>query len=134
MERKILAYGSLALLIFAMLATCAHATWKPEFAQLSQETRDWYKSQEMMPAAQERLKTAWKSCCEHGDVVKTKFRVEEKKPYRDEWWYLDNEGNWKQVPPDVIHWEEHAPDGQPTLFMYISNRWELCFYPPTDGN
>jgi hypothetical protein len=67
----------IALLTLTFLAAHAHATWKPEYAQLSQGVRDWYKSQELYPAAQQRLGVAWKSCCEHGDVVRTQFRVEQ---------------------------------------------------------
>jgi hypothetical protein len=56
--------------------TFSLVTWKPEYAQNSREVQNWYKSQEMTPATRERLGVAWKSCCEHGDVVRTQFRVE----------------------------------------------------------
>lgn len=85
----------------------------------------------MNPAAQKRLGVDWKSCCEHGDVVKTKFHVEVDDG-KDAWYYI-KDGEWKRVPPDIIHWGEHAPDGQPTLFVYQSTGQELCFYPPEEG-
>jgi hypothetical protein len=80
-----------------------------------------------------RLAPSWKSCCDGGDVFKTQFRVIEdgSKYGHDTWWYL-KDGIWKQVPDDVIHWGEHAPSKQATLFI----RWtgqELCFYPPEEG-
>jgi hypothetical protein len=46
---------------------------------------------------------------------------------------------WKHVPPDIIHWDESAPDGKPTLFA-LSESWggwppgtPTCFYPPPGG-
>jgi hypothetical protein len=49
----------------------------------------------------------------------------------DTWWYLKDRV-WKQVPDDVIHWGQHAPDGQAKLFIHWSGQ-ELCFYPPEEG-
>ena len=36
---------------------------------------EWYNKQEMNPAARERIGVPWKSCCENGDVFKTRFRI-----------------------------------------------------------
>jgi hypothetical protein len=124
----------IALLTLTFLAAHAHATWKPEYTQLSQEVRDWYKSQELNPAARQRLGVAWKSCCEHGDVVRTQFRVEQNgSAYGHDTWFYLKDGKWKRVPDDIIHWGEHAPDKQATLFIYQSTGQELCFYPPVEG-
>jgi len=123
----------LATAIALGLIATAGARWKPEFAQLSPEVRDWYKGQTMTPETWKRLgEPSWHSCCEHGDVFKTQFRVGPGAHGEDEWWYL-KDGVWKQVPPDTIHWGQHAPGGQPTLFIYQSTGQELCFYPPDGG-
>jgi len=58
------------------------------------------------------------------------FRVGEDRS--DQWFYLAKDGTWKQVPPDTIHWGQHAPNGLPTLFIYWTGQ-ELCFYPPEEG-
>jgi hypothetical protein len=113
--------------------TFSLVTWKPEYAQNSREVQNWYKSQEMTPATRERLGVAWKSCCEHGDVVRTQFRVEyQGGAFLDKWFYLKN-GVWTKIPDDIIHWGEHAPDKRATLFIYQSTGQELCFYPPEEG-
>jgi hypothetical protein len=72
--------------------------------------------------------------CEKGDVFHTQFRVINNgtKYGEDTWWY-EKDGKWKQVPPDTIHWGQHAPNGQPTLFIYQTTGQELCFYPGRDG-
>jgi hypothetical protein len=95
---------------------------------------DWYKSQELNPAARERLGVAWKSCCEHGDVVRTQFRVEQNgSAYGNDIWFYLKDGKWKRVPDDIIHWGEHAPDKQATPFIYQSTVQELRFYSPEEG-
>ncbi len=121
----------------ATLPSSILVVWKPEYAQNSPEVQRWYKDQKMNPAAKERLRVDWSSCCEHGDVFHTQFRIGKstlENPYgADERWYLKPDGTWKQIPPDIIHWGEHAPDGRPTLFIYQSTGQELCFYPAEDG-
>jgi len=118
----------------ALVTTTAKAEWKVEYGAKPQWVQNWYKEQKMTDETWKRLGSpSWKSCCDGGDVFKTQFRVIEdgSKYGHDTWWYL-KEGVWKQVPDDVIHWGEHAPSGQATLFI----RWtgqELCFYPPEEG-
>jgi hypothetical protein len=109
-----------------ILALLILATWKPEYAQLPQATQDWYRAQTLTPAAEKRI--GWHSCCDHADVVHTKFKVGG--VGNDEWWWM-NEGKWQRIPDDVIHWSEHAPGGEPTLFVY--GGVETCFYPPDAG-
>ena len=115
----------------AIFTTTPRAEWKPEYGAQPQSVQNWYKEQKMTDETWKRLGSpSWKSCCDGGDVFKTQFRVG--KDNSDQWWYLTKAGVWKQVPPDVIHWGEHAPSGQATLFI----RWtgqELCFYPPEEG-
>ena len=41
----------------------------------SMQHHEWFNKQEMNPAAQRRLGVPWKSCCDNGDVFKTRFRV-----------------------------------------------------------
>jgi hypothetical protein len=107
--------------------------WKPEYAQNSPEVQKWYGEQELNSATKERLHVDWHSCCSHGDVFRTQFRVGDGPHGADEWWYL-KDGKWRQIPDDVVKWGEHAPDKRPTLFIYQSTGQELCFYPGEDGN
>lgn len=107
-------------------ATPAHAHWKPEYAQASQETRDWYESRELTPEVFARFH--FHSCCNNSDVVKTKFKVSGSG--NDEWFW-QNGDNWDRIPDDVIHWNEHAPDGQAVLFA-VGGR-PVCFFPPDSG-
>ena len=40
-------------------------------------------------------------------------------PPADIWEWFDPPLNkWRRVPDNIIHWGEHAPDKQPTLFIY----------------
>ena len=113
--------------LLAALINPAEARWKPEYAQLPQEVRDWYQKAELTPQAQKRF--AFKSCCEHADVVKTQFRVN-RLTSGDEWYWLDGE-TWRRVPDDIIHWGETAPSKQPTLFVHGGK--ETCFWPGEGG-
>jgi hypothetical protein len=112
---------------FAVLSTVqGNARWKAEYAQKPETVRNWYESRELTEAAQQRFN--FRSCCAHSDVVKTKFKVGG--AGNDEWWWLVGE-TWKRIPDDVIHWNEHAPDGLPVLFAVGEN--PTCFYPPDGG-
>ena len=71
------------------------------------------------------------SCCDAGDTVKAKFKVEpgdEKYP-EDRWYALIN-GQWKPVPPDKIV-PGYAPDGQ--AFLFMAGDVILCFVRPKGG-
>jgi hypothetical protein len=121
--------GLLVACSFVAMTLSVTARWKAEYAQLPQSVRDWYKAQELTPAAQE----VWhfKSCCERSDVVRTKFRVN-KIDGKDEWWWLDNEREkWRLIPDYVVHWGQSAPDGQPTLFALEG--MPTCFFPGEAG-
>jgi hypothetical protein len=106
----------------------AQATWKPEYASNPPEVRAWYQNAELTDAAKHRF--PFKKCCDHSDVVKTKFTVN-RTDGGDEWFYEDQPGHWKRIPPDVIHWDQAAPGGKPTLFVYSGK--ETCFFPGDSG-
>ena len=81
------------------------------------------------PAARERLGVPWKSCCDNGDVFKTRFRVGEDRS--DQWQYL-KDGEWRIIPPDIIK-EGDTPDHTPVLFINKNTGVELCFFVPLGG-
>ena len=116
-----------ACVLVGALSGAADARWKPEYASQPQAVQDWYKNAELTPKAQMRF--AFKSCCEHADVVKTQFRVN-RNTSGDEWYWLDGE-TWRRVPDDIIHWGETAPSKQPTLFVFDGK--ETCFWPGEGG-
>ncbi len=122
--RSCLAAAALA----AVMLTPADATWKPEYAAASPEVQAWYRNAQLTPEARARF--GFQNCCDHADVFRTKFRVN-KTTGADEWDYLVD-GQWKRIPPDIVHWGETAPDKQPTLFIYGGK--ETCFYPGDSGN
>lgn len=126
---KLLLYGTATICLLVLSHALSKAEWKPEYAQAPQHVRDWYKAQELNPEAKVRLGVSWKSCCEHSDVVKTRFRVD-RSTADDQWFYLDG-NTWRQVPADIIHWNDPTPDGQPVLFVYSG--MPTCFYPGDTG-
>src|SRR5258705_13935217 len=87
----------------------------------------WFNAQEMTPAARERLGVPCKSCCDNGDVFKTRFRVGEDRS--DQWQYL-KDGERKTIPPDK---EGDTPDHTPVLFINKYTGMELCFFVPQGG-
>ncbi len=112
-----------------LTATSAQAEWKPEYADSPSETRDWYRNAELTEAA--KVHFPFKKCCDHADVVKTKFHVN-RTTRGDEWYYVNKlDGRWTRVPDYVIHWGKSAPGGLPTLFIY--NHKETCFFPGEGG-
>ena len=118
----LLAFFSLFLLIAP-----AHARWKPEYANAPKAIRDWYQNAELTEAARKRLN--WTKCCDHADVVKTKFKVN-KTNGEDQWLWLDGD-QWRVVPPDIIHYDKKAPGSQPVLFVYKET--PTCFFLPDGG-
>jgi hypothetical protein len=127
MPSSIRRYVCLAALSAGVLISQADARWKPEYVNAPQAVRDWYQHAQLTKKAQMRF--AFKSCCAHSDVVRTKFRVS-RTDGRDEWFWLDGQ-DWRRIPDDIIHWGEHAPDRQPTLFVYQGH--ETCFWPGESG-
>lgn len=117
--------------VVAALAIAAplklEARWRPEYANQPPEVQAWYQNAELTKAAQNRF--PFKKCCDHSDVVKTRFNVN-KTTAGDEWYWLDGD-KWRRIPDDIIHWQERAPNGQPTLFVYDGK--ETCFFPGDGG-
>jgi hypothetical protein len=108
-----------------------------QYASSSAEQRKWFK--DLAPPG--RNLGVW-SCCDQGDVVRTKFRVNIKNG-DDEWMYLASDGTWKVVPPDVILWDkinDPMNDGQARLWVspYLKEPdgtpKPICFIPPRSGN
>ena len=120
-------YMSALALLF--VGSPASGEWKPEYAQASPERQQWFQSQRINPDAQKRLGVTFKSCCDNGDVFKTRFRVSNNGS--DQWEYLDGE-TWKVIPADIIH-EEPSLDNTPVLFRHRLNGMELCFFKPQGG-
>ena len=118
--------ASLVLVCVAARAP-ADATWKPEYAAASAAARAWYETRELTAAARARF--GFRSCCAHSDVIRTRFRPA---PSGDDGWdFLAADGQWRRIPPDVVHPDEHAPDGRATLFAIQGE--PTCFFPPQGG-
>ena len=129
--RRLLATALFCLLAFAPARVIA--TWKPEYADADPAVQDWYRNAELTPQAQKRF--AFKGCCDHADVVRSKFRVSSKDG-ADVWEFFDNDASppaWREIPADIIHVGEHAPDGQATLFRLGAGGALVCFWPPEGG-
>src|SRR6185312_9325283 len=76
--------ASTVLVISAfVLAVQVQARWKPEYASQPPEVQQWYRNAELTAAAQARFR--FKKCCDHADVVKTKFNVN-RTTSGDEWY------------------------------------------------
>src|SRR5882757_8556152 len=96
-----------------LMCTLLLVSFRADAHDPSMAHHEWYNKQEMSPAAQLRLGVPYKSCCDNGDVYKTRFRVGEDRS--DQWQYL-KDGQWRIVPPDIIK-EEDTPDHLPALFI-----------------
>ena len=118
-----------ALARFALLLTFLCVPLAAHAHDSTMQHADWFNNQQMNPAARERLGVPWKSCCDNGDVFKTRFRVAADNS--DQWQYL-KDGQWKVIPPDIIK-EGDTPDHVPVLFINKSNGMELCFFVPKGG-
>jgi len=106
----------------------SHARYKVEYDKLPFEIREWYRTRIINKEAFPRIKMEG-SCCDNADVVDTQFKTEkDPKGYHDIWYYQDDDKNWVRIPEDIIHWDEHAPGGQPILYKW--HDVETCFFPP----
>ncbi len=79
----------------------------------------WFEEQQMTPEG-EKLYGAWfKSCCDGGDVFKTRFRSVENDGslWGKEHYQYWKDGQWLNVPPEIVR-HGKTPDGQPVLFLY----------------
>jgi hypothetical protein len=107
----------------------ASSEWKPEYSQANRQRQQWFQSQSINPDAQRRLNVPFKSCCDNGDVFKTRFRVGAQN--EDQWEYLDGD-TWKVIPADIIS-NEPSLDNTPILFKNRADGKELCFFKPQGG-
>lgn len=133
----VIAVAALALLVLVLGANTAGATWKPEYAALPQQTRDWYSSRTTTPETRARIEAGWYLfCCDHSDTVKAKFKVD-KATGADRWFYqLPGESGYPhEVPADTVQPNIPTPDGQPVLFVDATGRnfGPVCFFPGVAG-
>lgn len=112
--------------LVAVFSFSAHAR-DPDGRYVNSPHRDWYRTRELTPEAQARFN--FKSCCDHSDVVRTKFRPLPNGG--DGWEYVDASGKWSRVPNDIIHWGASTPTGEPVLFAV--NGAPTCFFPGDGG-
>ena len=71
------------------------------------------------------------SCCGAADVVKTKFKVENNgSQYPEDTWFAWLNESWTRIPNEKIV-KDHAPNGQPYLFMLAGTI--QCFVRPKGG-
>src|ERR1700750_2190365 len=117
-DRVLTAFG---LLLLLSVRADAHDASMPH--------HEWFNKQEMNPAAQRRLGLSYKSCCNNGDVFRTRFRVGEDRS--DQWQYL-KDGEWKTIPADIVK-EGDTPDHMPVVFINRHTGMELCFFVPQGG-
>jgi hypothetical protein len=91
--------------------------------------RQWFESQTINPDAMVRMGIENPSCCDAGDVYRTRFRIVEdgSKYGAERWQYLDKFGVWKTIPPDIIK-DEPSIDAEPILFINKYSGQELCFF------
>lgn len=118
----------------ALLLAPALARDNGQWGTSAPSVRNWYETRELNEATRIRLNVQWRSCCAHSDVVKTRFKVD-RTSGGDEWWWWKTDAighsDWKRIPDDVVHPNEHAPSGEPTLFAV--NGLETCFFPGDGG-
>jgi hypothetical protein len=117
----------LMLAAMSLMPVASQGRWKPQYAAASQEVQDWYKSRKLTDAAAKRF--AFKSCCDGSDKVETQFRVDGAKG--EDKWYYQKDGQWIEVPPDVIWWDEHSSTGEAIMFAVDGK--PTCFFPPRGG-
>ena len=95
--------------------------------------QQWFKSQTINPVAKDRLKIGYESCCDYGDVFRTRFRlVDDGSKYGAETYEYEKDGKWKVIPADIIQ-RKPTPDGQPVLFIQKSSGREVCFIIDREG-
>ncbi len=147
----------------SLLGGGVQATYKPEFSTHSDALRQWFQNAETTPEyrawRESRSMSAFVSCCESSERVRAKFRMN-KTDRGDDWYYECPEelkeacggivGNWKQIPPMIIH---HEPIEVPSPYdkndprikaefdqlraegvLFVAyNAYETCFWPPQSG-
>ena len=102
---------------------------RSQWANSDPARKKWFESQQMNEGARRRLDVPYKSCCDNGDVFRTRFRVGVNN--EDQWEYLDG-GTWRIIPSDIIK-DEPSIDQEPILFRNRTDGRELCFFKPNGG-
>lgn len=113
-------WGFLVLLIVPL---AAH-----ELPNVSLENQAWYQTAQTNPDSYPRKVRGWFLCCKHAEVVDAKYIIY---PDGKDGWRWNDNGTIKDIPNEIIHWSEGAPDNKPTLFVY--QEIMTCFYPPQGG-
>jgi hypothetical protein len=137
MRRSIFALAAL----LALSPARADMPFNAEFGDPSDQKREWPDGpvKDFLKNLQRPDKKA-QSCCDAGDVVKTKFKVEGTGQHPDDQWYAWLNEKWVRIPPDKIV-PGNAPDGQAYLFVWdivpdmeaASLKMIACFVRPKGG-
>lgn len=122
----VLAAVALAALLWGW-SQAASARDDGRYADADPARRQWFRELEIPGSFREREGIQFKSCCDAGDVVPTRFRVD-KASGADIWMYEAPGGRWEIVPPEIIIHDKRAPDGRGYLFA-VGGRL-VCFVPP----
>jgi hypothetical protein len=70
----------------------------------------------------------WAKCCNHAEVIDAKFIIRPDGKDGSRW---NDNGVIRDIPAEIIHWEDSAPDNKPMLFVY--SEVMTCFFPPSGG-
>lgn len=108
-------------------ASLAQARDDGRWADADPARRQWFRGLEIPERFRIDNSIPWKSCCDAGDVVPTRFRVD-KATGADVWLYEAPDGTWKPVPPEIVINDKRAPDGRGYLFANDGRL--VCFVPP----
>jgi hypothetical protein len=123
-----LAVALAVLLVFGPGAGRAGGEWpdgpyKEWFQNLQRPDNDRHPERKLDPRSL--------SCCGAADVVRTKFKVEDNgDQYPEDTWFAWLNESWIRIPNEKIV-KDHAPNGQPYLFMLAGTI--QCFVRPKGG-
>lgn len=111
-----------------LAAALAYPAYAHDLPGIPAENQAWYQNAETNPGSTPRTVHGWQKCCNHAEVVDAKYII---RPDGKDGWRWNDNGVLKDIPLDIIHWYDSAPDNKPTLFVY--NGVMTCFYPPSGG-
>ena len=143
----------LAAALLALSPARADMPFNAEFGDPSDQKREWPDGpvKDFLKGLErpdndkhpERITKDARSCCDAGDTVKTKFKVDGTGQHPDDQWFAWLDGKWTLIPPDKIV-SEHAPDGQ--AYLFVMTMWSesdyggkpsshniVCFVRPKGG-
>lgn len=128
-----LRYAAFAFVLAFAAGTPVFGKDKSQWADADPARREWFRRQTMTPDACNRVQVGNCSCCDHGDVFKTRFRLAENgSKYGVETYEYWKDDKWKLIPPDIVK-HDKTPDGRPVLFINHRNGQELCFIIDEEG-